>query len=96
MLTFIRKERIRRLEERLEALEQAPKRSKTALKVLRTEWEDTLDRLNRYMGRLNARTTRAQKDEPEDGKGPVPPQEGLGTHAILEEHRRRRHRVLPG
>lgn len=44
---------------RLEALERA-------VKSVRLEWEDTLDRLTRIMGRLNARAARSQ-----DAPGPL-------------------------
>ncbi len=81
-------ERIRALETRLDALETHPK-------VLRNEWEDVLDRMNRVMGRLNARLKRAEKDEPEDGKAPVSPERPVGTHAILEAYRGRRRGLLP-
>jgi len=95
-LTIIGKDRIRSLESRLEALEQAPKRSKTAIKVLRTEWEDTLDRIQRVLSRLNARHKRAEKVEAEEPEGEVATPGGVGTHAILEAHRRRKRGLLPG
>ena len=76
-------ERIGALEKRLDALETAPK-------VLRNEWEDVLDRMNRVMGRLNARVKRAEKDEPPEPE-PTPSTHTVkGSHAILSEMRRRR------
>lgn len=75
--------KIEALESRLDGLETAPK-------LLRTEWEDTLDRLNRIMGRLNARLKRAESDEqPPQGTTPAP-DPMLGHHGLLERARRRR------
>lgn len=81
--------------ERITALEQALEALKTGNKLIRTEWEDTLDRMNRIMGRLNARIRRSESKEeaPESDAGLSAELEGglhkTGTHAVLAEMRSR-------
>lgn len=78
--------------ERIAALEKAVEGLVTGTKSIRIEWEDVYDRMNRTMGRLNARIRKeaeqqaAHEDSPEpDAKaGPT------GTHAILSAMRERR------
>lgn len=81
--------------ERITALEQAMDAHTTTLKVVRTEWEDYLDRMNKVMGRLNARIRRSggektDEDRPEET---TEPQEGArggtGTHGVLQRMRAR-------
>lgn len=72
----------------LEALERQPK-------LLRNEWEDTLDRINRVMGRLNARIKAASAPENEqlpegDTQSSPPAQRQTGTHDRLRAFRARR------
>ena len=77
-------------EERIEALERAGERHESGTKAIRLEWEDVYDRLNRTMGRLNARirksegTSTPENDEKSE-EGAKPP----GQHAALSEMRRR-------
>jgi len=77
-------------EERIEALERAVERHDSATKAIRLEWEDVYDRLNKTMGRLNARIRKSEgttapesNAKPEEGAGPP------GQHAVLSEMRRR-------
>lgn len=83
--------------ERIAALEQTLDRLVTGQKLIRTEWEDSLDRMNRIMGRLNARIRRAQESDeatettPEANEtAPEPASHVLGSHGMLSEMRRRR------
>lgn len=88
------RDRVRGLEDRLEALERG-------FKSLRLEWEETYERLYKVMGRLNARLRASKTDEPEGGGHQdtpplaVPPQLQPGYHERMQAHRRRR-AVLPG
>ena len=92
--------RVERLQARLTATELAVDGLKTKLKTIRMEWEDALDRMNRIMGRLNARIRRSEAQEPapeSEGELPAVPQVGLqrtGTHGVLAEMRAKRG-VLP-
>lgn len=87
---------------RLEALEKSQERLERLPKLLQAEWEDQLDRMNRVMGRLNARikvANQAQTDEPPPSNAeaaPEAPTPLLGTHERLQAMRRRRHGLLPG
>lgn len=79
--------KIRRLEEEIKALE----RSLEGLRGLPLQWEDTLDRLQKLVGRLNAREKALRASESEDlqgGQPSGPPK--IGTHAHMQEWRRRR------
>jgi len=77
------------LEERLERLERASK-------GLKLEWEDVFDRLNRMMGRLNARIRKnnalegAESDGVDAPDASETPRTPHGTHAVLSAMRARR------
>jgi len=87
--------------EQIEALEKAVEGLESRLKLLRNEWEDVFDRMNRVMGRLNARIRKSEavaepeSDTEEVRRGIVPSQGPVGTHAQLMEMRRK-HGLLPG
>lgn len=80
--------------ERIEALERAQERIESSIRLLKTEWIDTYERMNKVMGRLNARIRKAADEVPAEehpaqeptGPGPV------GTHALLTAARARRGR----
>jgi len=82
-------ERIEALEKRLESLE-------SAARLLKSEWIDTYDRLNRVMGRLNARIRKnkalegSESDDQETPNTVAPPLSGTGTHDMLAMHRAQR------
>lgn len=86
--------------ERIIALEKANETLDSRLRLLKNEWEDVLDRVNRVMGRLNARIRKfnasesPESDELEPPKGVDPPRIGTGTHATLRAARER-HGILP-
>jgi len=73
----------------------------SAQRLLKLEWTDTLDRLNRMTGRLNARIKKSEvlespeSDEPETRKGVAPVLQPTGTHSLLAQARTRRG-LLPG
>ena len=81
---------------RIEALEKAIEGHNSGLKAIRLEWEDVYDRVNRTMGRLNARIRKSEGSvAPESGpeatiQGPMPFGSPTGTHAQLEAMRARR------
>jgi len=81
-----------RLQERIVALEQAVDGLNTKEKLIRLEWESVFDKLNKTMGRLNARARRNNEQEASDEVAapvltePLP----VGTHAVLDQARRRR------
>jgi|TARA_B100000408_G_C10220619_1_gene190878 hypothetical protein len=90
--------------ERIAAVEKAQDSLERAPKLLRNEWEDTLDRMNRIMGRLNARIRTQKRLDEEDQepetveKAPEAPSQPLlptGTHSTLKAMRGRIHGVLP-
>ena len=83
--------------ERIEALEKAVEGLKSERRHLVLEWESVFDKLNRTMGRLNARIRKsdALSDPPEPEQTdaqPVapPPMQLVGTHATLSQRRIRR------
>jgi len=86
----------------IEALEKAVDGFESRTKLLRMEWEDVFDRMNRVMGRLNARIRKSEAvsssendaEDPQKGVAPSPPV-ATGTHGILQDVRRRRG-LLPG
>jgi len=78
---------------RIEALEKAIEGHNSALKVIRIEWEDVFDRMNRVMGRLNARIRKSESTESETETAPqaeMPFGPPTGTHAMLDAMRSRR------
>jgi len=82
--------------ERIEALEKALEGQNSALKVIRIEWEDVFDRMNRVMGRLNARIRKSESVQAPESDTEATPQAEMpfgpqvGTHAMLDAMRRRR------
>jgi hypothetical protein len=82
--------------ERIEALEKAIEAHNSGLKAIRLEWEDVYDRVNRTMGRLNARIRKSEAFQaPESDAGatteaPVSFGQATGTHAMLDAMRSRR------
>lgn len=89
-----------KLLERIEALERAVEGQKSAWRLLQLEWEAVFDKLNRTMGRLNARIRKSgstsEPESPSEDRSdtPAPPPQGVGTHGTLVEMRRNRG-VLP-
>ena len=84
---------IRDIEKRMEALETAWESQKRDPKLLRTEWESTLDKMNSVLGRLNARIRATAAPESEKVEQPEPelsPEPRLGTHGQLAAARARR------
>lgn len=80
------------LSDRLDSVERQPK-------LLQMEWESTLDKMNRVMGRLNARIRKADElgidDKPPDRpQEEVPPETLPGAHRTLRMARAR-HGLLP-
>lgn len=77
-------------------LERAVDGLASTVRLLKTEWEDTLNRLNRIASRLNARDRREKgkqdhEDASGDPNGEAPrAQHPLGTHAQLNQMRRGR------
>ncbi len=85
------------LRERIKALEEAVDHHKREVKSLRLEWEDVYDKVNRVMGRLNARIRKAgatSGPESDDQGAPHTPASPTGTHGLLSEMRAK-HGVLP-
>ena len=85
------------LSERIAALEMAEEGHKRGLKLLRNEWEEVLDRMNRTASRLNARIRKSEalsapSDDAEGNDQPPapPPMQLVGTHTTLRERRIRR------
>jgi hypothetical protein len=82
--------------ERIEAIEKAIEGHNSALKVIRIEWEDVFDRMNRVMGRLNARIRKSEGAQAPESDAEATPQAEMpfgapsGTHAMLDAMRRRR------
>lgn len=85
---------------RLDAVEKAVEGLESRQKLMRGEWEEVHDRVNRVMGRLNARIRKVgasdspESDEPEAPKGAATPRMGTGTHGRLSEMRAK-YGVLP-
>jgi hypothetical protein len=81
---------------RIEALEKAIEGHNSALKVIRIEWEDVFDRMNRVMGRLNARIRKSEGLQAPESDTQASPQAEMpfgqptGTHAMLDAMRSRR------
>lgn len=69
------RKKLRQLEEELEHTKEALERTNRGFKELEIEWSDTLDRINRQVGRIAARTRRASNNEPhveyDDGVDPI-------------------------
>jgi len=82
--------------EAIDALKKAIEGHNSALKVIRLEWEDVFDRLNRIMGRLNARIRKSEGLQAPESDNEAMPQPEMpftppgGTHAMLDAMRRRR------
>lgn len=92
--------RLSKLEDELKALGESFEGLRRLPLLLQSEWEDQLDRMNRVMGRLNARAKAASVTESDDppevrvepplnGPGPL-----AGTHGRLEAARARRNALL--
>jgi len=87
----------KQLLERIEALEKAVESQKSAWRLLQLEWEAVFDKLNRTMGRLNARIrksdapTAPEGDTEEKPNTPVSPPTRVGTHATLRAMREKAH-----
>lgn len=86
----------KQLEERIAALERAVEGLDSGRRLLTLEWESVFDKLNRTMGRLNARIRKAdavtepESDEREPaGAAPLGDQQVTGTHGVLSEMRKR-------
>ncbi len=90
----------KRLLERIAALETAVERLESGRRALTLEWESVYDKMNRIMGRLNARIRKQEASEsPESDEQPAPkgvehPMEMTGTHDLLQRARAR-HGLLP-
>jgi len=89
--------RLSELEEKNKALEETQKRLKSEMAELATDWELWLDKINRAISRLNARTRAAATTETDD----LPPPDTaasprLGTHERMQHMRNRRHGLLSG
>lgn len=86
--------RFERLQDELNEL----KRAVESLRALPLQWEDTLDRLTKMAGRVNARAKvveKAESDEvPPENTNPAPPQV-MGAHGRLQAMRSKRG-LLPG
>lgn len=86
--------------ERIRALEEALEGVRTPMKAMRLEWEDTFNRLEKTMGRLNASARKlkqreaTQEAETAEIEGAAPGAPPRGVHATLTDMRRRTH-VLP-
>ena len=77
------------------ALEKAVDALESAMRAIKLEWENVYDKVNRTMGRLNARIRKSEatagpENDAELQEGARPP----GAHAVLTEMRRKRN-VLP-
>ncbi len=84
---------IRDVQSRMEALERSWKDREREPKLLRTEWEGTLDKMNAVMARLNQRiraSEAVEEKKDEEVRDDPPPRMSLGTHAHLAAHRARR------
>ncbi len=84
---------IRDVQSRMEALERSWKDREREPKLLRTEWEATLDKMNAVMARLNQRIRASEVVEDkkaEEVKEDLPPRQQLGTHGHLAAWRARR------
>ena len=67
---------------RLEALE-------SAVRLLKVEWEDVLDRLDRIMGRMNARLRRATSSvEPLNEPPPTPQVDPITARVLARRNAR--------
>jgi hypothetical protein len=81
---------------RIEALEKAVEAHNSGVKAIRLEWEDVYDRVNRTMGRLNARIRKSEAVQPGEtdpeasGQPQMPFGTPTGTHAMLDAMRSRR------
>lgn len=86
--------------EALNAVVQDQGKSITTLesneRMLKLEWQDVLDRMNRVMGRLTARIRKteasesSESDDLEVPKAPAPDTQATGTHSLLQNARSRR------
>jgi len=83
-------------DERISAMETAVERLESSNRLLKLEWEQVFDKLNRTMGRLNARIRKdGATNAPDDEEPQTQPRTaGTGTHALLAAHRSR-NVVLP-
>lgn len=84
---------LKKLQEQIQALEDTEKGRKATMTGLEADWELWLDKINRAIARLNARTRAASATEneglpPDDTQ--VSPTETFGTHAHLAARRARR------
>jgi len=88
--------RLRKLEEEIRSLEKTVK----GFDDLPLKWENTLDLLKKMVARLNARDkalSATQTEEVPAGDTPAsPPDRATGTHARMQEFRRKRSGLLPG
>lgn len=78
--------RDRAILERLEALERGQK-------GVKLEWEETFERLDRLLGRLNAHLKRSRSHDEEETQGEIapPPAKAAASQAeLLRAHRARR------
>ncbi len=97
--SFSTRNRLRTLEEGMEALQRK-------VKGLETEWNETLDKFNRLHGRIAKRAQLDSRRAPSNGEGPSPdlgPDTGDGLLTTAERHRRlnaeiaaRRHSQMRG
>jgi len=80
----------------VETHEKAIDGIQSSQRLIKLEWTDTLDRLNRMTGRLNARIKKSgglespESDDREVSRGVAPPTTGTGTHSLLQQARGRR------
>jgi len=83
-----------RVQAQIDAIEKAVEGLESRLKLMRGEWEEVHDRVNRVMGRLNARIRKVGSTEaPEDDAATTPqavPPLGhvIATHGDLLRRRR--------
>jgi len=87
---FEQKQAITKLGGEIEAIRKAQERLERVPKQLQLEWEDTLDRINRVVGRLNARIRTTQKAEDEETPKEEAQVPSRGDHDLLSSFRRKR------
>ena len=87
-------------EGRIKALELAVEGLESKLRLVKSEWEDVLDRVNRVMGRLNARIRKSEAVSAPDSDVDASPAASplptpSGNHATMTAMRGRHRGVLP-
>jgi len=83
----------KKLQEQIEASEKRLEGLETGARAMKLEWEMVYDKLNRLMGRLNARIRKSEQteeavEEPDNNEPQLRPR--FGTHAQMNAARMRR------